>query len=79
MLIKSSSRKGKQKKRKLKNRINSYPLGNRERNLKAVTKEAAFLHEKIPASKLKNLLDICTIQLDSTQNNTEERYGEIIE
>ena len=28
-----------------------------------------FLYEKIPASKLKNPLDICTIQLDSTQDN----------
>lgn len=69
MLIKSSSRKGKQKKWKLKNRINLYSLGDREQNLKTVTKMAVFLYEKIPASKLKNPLDICTIQLDSTQDN----------
>ena len=46
-----------------------YSLGDREQNLKTVTKMAVFLYEKIPASKLKNLLDICTIQLDSTQDN----------
>lgn len=69
MLIKSSSRKGKQKKRKLKNRINLYSLGDWEQNLKTVTKMAVFLYEKIPASKLQNPLDICTIQLDSTQDN----------
>lgn len=40
---------------------------------------AVFLYEKIPASKLKNPLDICTIQLDSTQDNMKKRYGEIIE
>ena len=46
-----------------------YNIGDREQNLKTVTKMAVFLYEKIPASKLKNLLDICTIQLDSTQDN----------
>lgn len=69
MLIRSFSRKGKQKKRKLKNRINLYSLGDWEQNLKTVTKMAVFLYEKIPVSKLQNPLDICTIQLDSTQDN----------
>ena len=39
---------------------------------------AVFLYEKIPASKLKNLLDICTIQLDSTQDICKKDMAKLL-